>query len=120
MTDLSVLIPYASTLGISLLSLWVFWALYVFTMGVYKAHLAGKLKGLNLILAYPIVFFALLVDVFFNLVVSSVVFLELPREWLVTSRLQRYMAGPASWRRTIAVYICDSVLDIFDPQNNHC
>ena len=103
-----------------LLGVWAFWALYVFTMGLYRAKLDGRLSGLNLVFGYPVVILAALVDVFFNLIVAPFVFLDIPREWLVTMRLKRYMAGPASWRRTIAEYICDRVLDIFDPTGDHC
>jgi hypothetical protein len=107
-------------IGLLVLALWGFWALYVFTMGVYRAKLDGRLKGLNLVFAFPIALLAVIVDFLFNMTLATVVFLELPRELLVTARLQRYMAGPATWRRSIAVYTCDSVLDIFDPAGNHC
>lgn len=89
-------------------------------MGIYRAKLKGNLKGLNLIFAYPIVILAVIVDVFFNLVVAPVVFLDFPREMLVTTRLQRYMAGEEGWRKNIANYICNSILDIFDPDGDHC
>ncbi len=100
--------------------LWMFWALYVFAMGIYRAQLAGRLKGVNFVLALPIVIVALAVDVITNLVIAPIVFLDVPRELLVTSRLIRYMAGPAGWRRTVAMYICDNMLDVFDPNGNHC
>jgi hypothetical protein len=100
--------------------LWMFWALFVFTMGIYRAVLADRLKGLNYVLALPIVVVAITVDVLANLVIAPIVFLDVPREFLVTSRLVRYMAGPSGWRRTIAAFICDNMLDIFDPTGNHC
>lgn len=103
-----------------LLPIWMFWALYVFSMGVYRAKLDGRLRGLNAVLAFPIFLFAAIVDVFFNLVVAPLVFLDLPKEWLVTKRLKRYMAEGSGWRYNIAKLICDSVLDPFDPDGDHC
>ena len=47
---------------IVLLALWVFWALFVFMMGVYRAHLLGRLKGLSLVMASPFLAVAFIVD----------------------------------------------------------
>lgn len=102
------------------LGIWSFWALYVFTMGIYRAKLAKRLTGLNLVLAFPIVVLAVLVDVFSNLFVAPILFLDIPREWLVTARMHRYIQGPMDWRHKIALWLCDSVLDPFDPSGNHC
>jgi hypothetical protein len=52
--------------------------------------------------------------------IASLVFLELPREWLVTDRLQRHMHKSIGWRFWLAKYICDHLLDVFDPSGNHC
>ena len=104
-----------------ILFIWCFWALYVFAMGVYRAHLNDKLYGLNKIMAMPIIALAYLVDIFANLTLATIIFLDLPKETLVTSRLQRYMAGNQdSWRYKLAKYVCDHMLDIFDPNGNHC
>lgn len=100
--------------------LWAFWALYVFTMGVYRAVLADRLRGLNYVLALPIVLVAVIVDVLTNLIIAPILFLDLPRELMVTTRLVRYMNGPKGWRQTVAKVICDGVLDVFDPNGNHC
>lgn len=115
-------LEYLKYTGLFALSVWVFWALYVFAMGVYRAYLDDRLRGLNYVFAAPIFLVAALVDVFFNLVVAPIVFLDLPREWLVTQRLQRYIAkGPkAGFRYRWAKIICDGVLDPFDPRGDHC
>ena len=47
-------------------------------------------------------------------------FWERPREWLVTKRLQRHIAARTGWRCTLAAWICDRVLDPFDPRGEHC
>jgi hypothetical protein len=91
-------------------------------MGCYRAHLAGRLVRITKILAYPLVLIAVIVDIIFQYTVATVLFFDLPKtkEYLVTDRLQRYVAGKNNWRRRIAVYICDNLLDIFDPTGDHC
>lgn len=123
--------------------LWGFWVLYVFTMAVYRARLSGRLGKINTVLALPFVLLAVVVDFVTNLTIAWVVFWDRPRidwsnvePWLfsstarwitqvirelfVTTRLKRYMDGPDSWRRKLAVWICDSLLDPFDPTGDHC
>lgn len=102
------------------LYLWVFYVFYVMTMGVYRAQLAGKLTGLAKVLLMPFVVVAVLMDIVCQMTAATLVFAELPREWLVTARLQRYMAGDDGWRKTAAVYVCSNLLDPFDPNNKHC
>ena len=107
-------------IGLGVLWLWLFWALYVFTMSVYRAKLAGRLRGINRLFAVPLVLLAALIDVLANVVVAPIVFWDLPREWLVTARLKRYMAGEDGWRKRTADWLCNSVLDPFDPDHDHC
>jgi len=66
-------------------------------------------------------------DFFYNVVLATLLFCELPQEWLFTGRLQRYLrdpnAGQAWWmysRKTVARWLCDNLLDPFDPSGNHC
>jgi len=100
--------------------LWAFWGMYVLVMGIYRAHLSHRLKGLVLVLSLPFVVIGFLMDVFANMTIASLVFLELPRELLVTSRLQRYVAQERGWRCNVANWICNHLLDVFDPSGNHC
>lgn len=110
------------TIALTLAALWVFWLLYVFTMGVYRAFLTGRLKGLSLLMCSPVVAGAFLVDLLMQFTVFAVVFAEVPREWLVTHRLRRYMRElpPEHWRRRWADYLCHHLLDPFDPTGAHC
>lgn len=111
--------PFAVVL---LAALWAFWLLYVFTMGLYRAFLTGRLKGLSLLLCAPVVTVAAIFDVLMQITVFTVVFAELPRDWLVTYRLRRYLRElPADhWRRRWADYLCHHLLDPFDPTGAHC
>jgi hypothetical protein len=102
------------------LFLWAFWYVYIVVMGLFRAHLQGRLKGFVFVLALPAIIVGYLMDVLANLTVASVVFLEPPREWLVTDRLSRYIAGYPGWRQKLAAWICDHLLDVFDPSGDHC
>ena len=103
-----------------IVALWIFYVFYVFTMGVYRVQLAGKLTGLSKVLLMPFVVVAVLMDVMCQMTVATIVFAELPKEWLVTARLQRYIAGSDGWRKTAAMYVCNNLLDPFDPNGKHC
>jgi hypothetical protein len=122
--------------------LWIFYALYVFTMSVYRAKLSGRLCGFSLLLLYPVVLVAALADVLCQLTIATVVFLELPyTRWqrttvtvwhwsfdviylyvepLVTTRLKRLHESDEGWRTALAAYVCQNLLDPFDPYGDHC
>lgn len=101
--------------------LWAFWCAYVLVMGIYRAHLSGRLDGLNRVLGLPVVAVGYLMDVLTNVLIAPIVFCDPPREWLVTSRLIRYRDScPGTWRGQLAAAICDNLLDPFDPTGDHC
>jgi hypothetical protein len=91
-------------------------------MGIYRAYLDKRLNKLTLCLSLPFVAVGVALDVLANFFVATFVFLELPNEWLVTSRLVRLQKGNAigNWRRTYADWICYNLLDVFDPTGFHC
>lgn len=100
--------------------LYAFWLAYVLVMGLYRAHLAKRLTGLSRIMALPVVLLGIVMDVVANWVIAPVIFLDPPREALVTSRLVRYKATDAGWRGALADLICSHLLDVFDPSGDHC
>jgi hypothetical protein len=102
--------------------LWIFYALYALLVGAYRAHLDKRLNRWNYFLLAPFLVVGVLVDILSNLVLASVIFAERPREWLVTERLQRYMANPQAykWRYTIANAVCEKLLDPLDETGDHC
>ena len=109
------------TLVLTLLgSVWLLWVLYVFTMGVYRAPLSGRLKGITTWMSVPVVAIAYVADIFVNFTFATVLFLDWPKELLTTARLQRYMREGTDWRFILAKRICDDMLDVFDPDGAHC
>jgi hypothetical protein len=100
--------------------LYAFWCVYIGVMGIYRAHLDGRLSGVTKVLCYPFVFVGIVMDVVANLLIAPIVFLDLPREWLVTDRLIRYIKTDNDWRRQVAEAVCANLLDVFDPTGRHC
>lgn len=102
------------------LAIWGFWGLYVLVMGLYRAHLQKRLSYAVYICGFPFLLIGLAVDVLMNMTVASFIFLDVPKQWLVTTRLARYVSKGTGWRYRIANWICNTLLDVFDPSGNHC
>lgn len=102
--------------------LYIFWLMYILVMGMYRAKLDGRLTGTRLVLAYPAIIIAVLVDWITNWTIAAVVFAELPKSGkeLVTQRLTRYLLTDTGWRYKMASWICSTLLDVFDPKSKHC
>lgn len=98
----------------------VFW--FAVLAGLKQLHAAGKLRG-------PLVLFGkigaagyLVYDIALNLTLFTVVTIDLPKEWTVTSRMKRYKARSGSgilgkWRTWLSNTLC-GIANVFDP--GHC
>lgn len=110
----------------AILYLYAFYAAYIIVMGVWRARLAGRLTWRNnpvtFALCLPFVVIGLALDVVAQYTIATLIFADLPRrgEHLVTDRLQRYVAQRYGWRYRWARYVCDNLLDVFDPRGEHC
>ncbi len=122
--------------------LWAFWGLYVLVMGIYRAQLAKRLGPVTFCLSFPFVTLGVAMDALAQFTFASLFFWQLPHlaiaphvftfwgralvlrvpsgDWLVTARLQRYVAQGSGWRFKLANWICNNLLDVFDPSGNHC
>ena len=81
------------------------------------------------VLAVP---FLVVFDAPLNLTLFTVVCVDLPREWLITSRMKRYrkkyngikpseLKSLHKWRSLLRWYICDNHLDKYDSiTGDHC
>lgn len=111
---------YLLNLSCLLLAVWVCWLGYILVMGLRRAQMTGRLSKWVLVLASPVIISAILLDVLVNLAVAPILFLDFPQELLLTSRLQRYNDGADGWRKTASTFICEHLLDVFDPSGDHC
>lgn len=95
------------------------WTLYLAVMHLDTARRRGALTRAAKAIGYPILAVGLAVDVLFNVLWGSLLFLEPPRELLFTKRISR-LNDDAGWRGRLACWICLELLDPFDPRGRHC
>ena len=94
------------------------WLFYLAFMDIKRNQAIYKSKmGIAWYGLYPIFIFALFMDVLFNIMVGSVYFRELPKEFLFTSRCQRHLKG-SGIQLARANYVCENLLNPAD--NGHC
>jgi len=96
-------------------ALWIF---FICVMGLKRVNEAGKLTTMGKVLGYPVLFIGLLLDLFVNVTVMTILLLEMPQEITVTSRLKRHNKESSGWRKAVAVWF-EPILDPFDPEGDH-
>jgi hypothetical protein len=97
------------------------YALYVFyaaVMNIKRVRDAGKLTWVGKVLGYPTLVIGLVLDLFVNLTLMTIVLLELPRELTVTARLKRHHKESTGWRLAVVKFF-EPVLDPLDPSGDH-
>lgn len=86
---------------------------------IYAAKESGSLRELPLpakLAAILILACAVLLDTLFNATVGTVIFLELPRTWMFTTRCESHMREE-TWRGKLALWCCKWLNPI---QSGHC
>jgi len=96
----------------------VTWVLYLAVMNLRRNR--DKLTPAAKVIAYPVAFIGVLVDAVFNIILGTLFFLELPKEWLFTHRLERHIKESLGYRKRFARWFCVNLLDPFDPDGVHC
>jgi len=95
------------------------WTLYLAVMNLKRNE--ATLTPVAKAFGYPIYYLGLVTDFLYNVIVGTIVFAELPKEWLLTGRLQRHIRGDRwLWRWGVANWFCRNFLDAFDPSGKHC
>lgn len=103
-----------------LISLYVFWLFFLAVMSLYRAHLNKTISKTSLVLGYPILAIGAFIDLSMNVTLFSLIFLELPKEYMLTKRMQRYIATDTGWRFKLSSFICNNLLNAFDVSGRHC
>ena len=99
------------------------WLFFLAIMALLSARNNGKLTKVSEIMAYPLLIVGWCLDFSLNMV-SSLPFLDLPQEWLLTIRCDRYLsiANPSGlnrYRQRVARALCQNLLDPFQ-SGGHC
>jgi hypothetical protein len=98
-------------------ALLAFYVLYIAAINIYRDW--DSLTPWVQAFAFAPVVVMLIVDMAMQVTLFTLLFLDLPKEGLVTQRLTRYRKGPDGWRKTVAVAICEHMLNPFDVKG-HC
>ena len=102
----------------ALAGFYVLWILYLAVMNLKRVRDAGKLSKLALALGTPVLFVGYILDAVLNIVVMTVILLELPQELTVSERLKRHNKDTGGWRKAVALWF-EPLLDPFDPSGDH-
>lgn len=106
-------------IALAFLSIYVLWLFYLAVMNLKRAKDVGKLTRTAYVLGLPILIIGYLLDALVNLVIFTIILIEIPKEFLVTARLSRLQHG-TGWRASLAKWFCTNLLDQFDPTGCHC
>ncbi len=101
----------------TILAFYIMWVLYLAVMNLKRARDNKELTPLVTIVASPLIFCAVVLDVVLNVFILTVLFLELPKEYTISQRLKRYNTQ-SGIRAKIAKFM-EQFLDPFDPAGNH-
>lgn len=97
----------------------VLWVLFLAVMNLAEAKAAGTLKGFALWMGYPVLWIGLVVDLVVQIGPASLLWLELPRELTVSTRIDRLVKSGSGWRRTLALWFRATLLTPFDRSGGH-
>lgn len=97
-------------------ALWVF---YLAVMNLKRVKDAGKLGKAALALGTPVLLVGLVLDLLVNVLVFTVILLEIPQETTVTARLKRHKLESTGWRLKVTNWFASELLDHFDPSGTH-
>lgn len=97
-------------------ALWVF---YLAVMNLKRVKDAGKLGKVALFFGMPVLAVGLVLDLLVNVLVVSIVLLEIPQETTVTARLKRHKQESTGWRLKVTNWLASELLDHFDPSGTH-
>ena len=103
----------------ALLAFWLLWVLFLATMNLAQSKAEGKLKGFALWAGYTVLAVGLLVDLVVQITVATVLWLELPREWTVSGRVERLCREGHGYRLTMAMWFRRVLLAPFDRSGGH-
>lgn len=105
-------------IGIALVAVWQLWVHFLAIMHLQERRDAGTLGPIAYRIGAVTLIYGYALDFAVNVVVMSVVLLELPRETTVTARLKRHKSD-AGWRGQVARWVAAHLLDAFDPDGKH-
>lgn len=101
-------------------AVYLLWFFYLAVMNLARARDNHTLTKPALYLGTPLFIIGYALDVAVNILVMTLLFLELPKEWTVTGRVKRHIYHSTGWREKVASWFCHHLLNAFDPDGKHC
>lgn len=117
-----ILLGLAAYLLTSAVMTYALWVHYLAVMGLQRARDAGLLHKRAMAFGMLTLIKGYLLDVYVNWLVMTPLLLELPRELLVTKRLQRHNKPGTNWLSNWRFAVCrwmEPLLDPYDPDGDH-
>lgn len=102
----------------SLFAVEMLWIFYLAVMNLKGARAAGRLGLTAKLFGYPILFSGLALNFAVNVTIMTVLFFDIPRDFLFSGRVERYISR-SGYRGALARFFADSFLDDFDPRGFH-
>lgn len=96
------------------------WPLYLAIMSLGRARDAGNLPKSAERLGKILLAVGYLFDFALNMTVGTLLFMEFPKEYLLSPRVTRLKNTSSGYRQKVAAWICVNLLDPFDPSGCHC
>jgi len=100
------------------LAIYATWLYYLAIMNLKQSK--DELNGYVKLFGYPLGLIGVIFDVYIQLIPASILFLDLPKDLLLTGRMRRYKNCNDDWRNKVALWFCMHFLDPFDPSGMHC
>jgi len=115
--DMAIIDFFLNLIIQGVLAMGALWILFINIMA-WK-HNKDMISWWVLPFLYPIVVLGYLVDVYFNIVFGTVVFLELPKQLTLSERMREILKRPdRDYKFKISKFICRYLVEPHDP--NHC
>lgn len=105
---------YALIIAFTLFSPFFLWVYYLAVMALKRVRNESGITGLSIYLGGLTLVIGYLLDAYVNVLVLSIVMLELPQETTVTARLRRHYRLEDSWRRRVTLWFLP-LLEPYDP-----
>ena len=115
MSALFYLIPVLHVL----LTVWLLFVFFLACMALQSALDRKTLTPWGLRVGYTVLVVGYVLDFTVQITLASVLFLELPKEITVSSRVKRLITTDAGWRGDLAAWLRDHLLMPFDATGGH-
>lgn len=119
-TDFSL--SFMQWLAVPVLAVYALWLFYLAIMNLKRAKDAGTMTKAALILALPIGIVGYVLDIAVNVIIGTLLFLDLPklRHLTLSARLSDYYeADSTHWRSRLAGWLARNLLNTYDPSGQH-